>query len=50
MWFDEPRIQLTLEKIMEKLGKINADFPTGSFFAFLFLEIGTFNFAQKKEF
>ena len=29
MWFDEPRIQLTFEKIMEKLTKIHAQLATG---------------------
>ena len=30
MWFDEPRIQLTFEKITEKLTKINAQLATGN--------------------
>ena len=29
MWFDEPRIQLTFEKIMEKLTKIHAQLAAG---------------------
>lgn len=29
MWFDEPRVQLTFEKIMEKLHKIDGQFATG---------------------
>ena len=29
MWFDEPRIQLTLEKVMEKLNQIDPQYGTG---------------------
>jgi hypothetical protein len=29
MWFDEPRIQLTFEKVMEKLNQIEPQYATG---------------------
>ena len=29
MWFDEPRIQLTLEKVMEKLTQIDPQYTAG---------------------
>jgi hypothetical protein len=30
MWFDEPRIQLTFEKIMEKLNQVEPQYATGN--------------------
>lgn len=31
MWFDEPRIQLTLEKVMEKVNQIDPQYAAGEF-------------------
>jgi hypothetical protein len=29
MWFDEPRIQLTFEKVMEKLNQVEPQYANG---------------------
>jgi len=36
MWFDEPRIQLTFEKVMEKLNQIEPQYATGKKNLFLY--------------
>ncbi len=38
MWFDEPRIQLTFEKVMEKLNQVEPQYANGkkNFFVYFF--------------
>lgn len=46
MWFDEPRIQLTLEKVMEKLNQIDPQYAAGEIDEFPLLNIVCFRWIR----